>query len=60
MDMSFSLKGGGGLQAPANCIDENVPSAKSSDPGQLNTLPNDKFLDWSKFRAFADDKINIT
>ena len=26
----------------------------------LNTLPNNKFLDWSKFRAFADDKINAT
>ena len=23
-----------------------------------NTLPNDKFLDWSKFKALADDKIN--
>ena len=24
----------------------------------LNSLPNDKFLDWSKLKAFADDKIN--
>ena len=23
-------------------------------------LPNDKFLDWSKLKAFADDKINVT
>ena len=23
----------------------------------INTLPNNKFLDWSKFKAFADDKI---
>ena len=22
-----------------------------------NTLPNDKILNWSKFKAFADDKI---
>ena len=22
--------------------------------------PNDKFLDWSKLKAFADDKINLT
>ena len=26
----------------------------------LNSLPNDKFLDWSKLKAFADDKINVT
>ena len=26
----------------------------------FNSLPNDKILDWSKFKAFADDKINET
>ena len=26
----------------------------------LNSLPNDRFLDWSKLKAFADDKINVT
>ena len=25
-----------------------------------SSLPNDKFLDWSKFKAFADEKINVT
>ena len=25
----------------------------------INTLPNDKILDWSKLKAFADDKINV-
>ena len=25
----------------------------------INSLPNDKILDWSKFKAFADDKINV-
>ena len=25
----------------------------------LNSLPNDKILDWSKFKALADDKINL-
>ena len=25
----------------------------------INSLPNDKFLDWSKLRVFADDKINV-
>ena len=27
--------------------------------GWLNSLPNDKFLAWSKLKAFADDKINV-
>ena len=26
----------------------------------INSLPNDKILDWSKFKAFADNKINVT
>ena len=26
----------------------------------FNSLPNEKFLDWSKLKAFADDKINMT
>ena len=26
----------------------------------LNTFPNDKISDWSKLKAFADDKINVT
>ena len=25
-----------------------------------NSLPNDKNLDWFRFKAFADDKINVT
>ena len=25
----------------------------------LNSLPNGKILDWSKFKAFADDKIEV-
>ena len=25
----------------------------------LNSLPNDNFLDWSKLKAFADDKTNV-
>ena len=25
----------------------------------LNPLPNDKFLDWSEFKAFADDTIDV-
>ena len=26
----------------------------------FNSSPNDKILDWSKLKAFADDKINVT
>ena len=26
----------------------------------FNSLPNEKILDWSKLKAFADDKINVT
>ena len=27
---------------------------------RLNPLPNDNILDWSKFKAFADNKTNVT
>ena len=26
----------------------------------VNSLPNNKILDWSKFKTFADDAINVT
>ena len=26
----------------------------------INPFSNDKFLDWSTLKAFADDKINVT
>ena len=26
----------------------------------VNSLPNDKILDWSNLKAFADDQINVT
>ena len=25
----------------------------------FNALPNDNFLDWSKLKAFAEDKLNL-
>ena len=25
----------------------------------INSLPNDKILDWSKLKAFADDKLKV-
>ena len=30
------------------------------DNQTINSLPNDKILDWSKLKALADDKINVT
>ena len=27
---------------------------------QINPLPNDKILDWSRFETFSEDKINVT
>ena len=27
---------------------------------KINSLPNDKIVDWSKMKAFADDKIHVT
>ena len=27
---------------------------------RINSLPNEKFLDWAKLKAFADNKINVT
>ena len=27
---------------------------------QVNSLPHNKILDWSKLKAFADDKLNAT
>ena len=30
-----------------------------SNKRELHSLPNDKILDWSKFKACADDKINL-
>ena len=32
----------------------------SSHRKNFNSLPNNKFLDWSKLEAFADDKIYVT
>ena len=40
------------LQLPNTSLQKIVLSA--------DTLPNYQFLDWSKLKAFADDKINIT
>ena len=31
-----------------------------SFPFSFNPLPDDKVLDWSKLKTFADDKINVT
>ena len=30
-----------------------------SDILQINSLPTDKILDWSKLKTFADDKMTV-
>ena len=37
----------------------NTSLCQSAGRG-ISYLPNDKFLDWSKLKAFTDDKINAT
>ena len=37
-------------------IAESVYTLASTN---INSLPNDKILDWSKLKVFADDKINL-
>ena len=37
-----------------------VKYQRSTDDLAVLTLPNDKILDFSKLKAFADDKKNIT
>ena len=35
-------------------------SVKKENAGNLNPFPNSKIYDWSKLKAFADDRINVT
>ena len=37
---------------------KNRKNAKVKGP--FNSLPHNKILDWSKLKAFADDKLNAT
>ena len=39
---------------------ESSLCSESSQNISFNSLPNDKILDWSKLKAFADDTINVT
>ena len=47
------------LELPSNCLQQNDLSLVKSEILYKNSLPNDKFSDWSKLRAFADDTINV-
>ena len=42
---------------------QKTRTADTSKPGlvweRVNSLPNDTFLDWSKLKALADDKLNV-
>ena len=37
-----------------------VLNVEAKDKMSLNSVLNNKISDWSKFKAFADDKINVT
>ena len=47
-------------------IDESAPNLVKmyviirSRMSSINSLPHNKILDWSKLKAFADDKLNAT
>ena len=41
-------------------LKENITCDDVCNKYLLNSLPNDKILDQSKFKAFVDDKINVT
>ena len=37
-----------------------IPKTEIIHVSTFNSLPNDNILDWSKFKPFAYDKINVT
>ena len=41
-------------------IFHNLHNEPCSMIREFNSLPSDKILDWSKFKVFADNKINAT
>ena len=41
-------------------FDENGSKFSNSTSEPFNSWPNDKILDWSTLKAFADNKINVT
>ena len=43
----------------ANIFPFSHNGSKKNSLKVVNCLPNDKNLDWSKLRAFADHKINV-
>ena len=48
------------LPTPTAKVLNVVKSHLCSALSFLNSLPNNKVLDWSKLKALADDKINVT
>ena len=49
------------VQITSNFVSQTPPTVFLLLYGKfVNPLPYDKILDWSKFKAFADDKIYVT
>ena len=48
----------------SSAVSFNLDRSKNFSSGNgficINSLPDDKILDWSKLKAIADDKINVT
>ena len=38
---------------------QTLPLHQAASAITLDLLPNDKILDWTKLKAFADDKMNV-
>ena len=47
------------IQAKINISNIYIKTGLPHEGDSFNSLPNDKILDWSKLKAFADDKINV-
>ena len=45
---------------PPNTHTPHAEKKSKCDVVRFNPLPNDKIFHWSKLKAFADDKINVT
>ena len=52
----YSIVGLVSILLPGKEINVELPAPS---PWNINSLPNKKFLDWTKLKTFADDKLNI-
>ena len=58
-DFCFCCMGGGDEEEKENKILSKMGKILKITTEFLNTVPNNKILDMTKLKAFADDKINV-